>query len=100
MADVFYHPEHFPALRATIHALLRPGGQLLVAFEQRRRDLSGVIAQLAGSFRQRKVLQYVVPAQREDSDEQGAEGSGAHETSQRRVTTLYVCHFEGFCAVD
>lgn len=50
LADLFYHSEHFADLLHVVHSLSLPHTIVCVVFEQRRKDLSLVIRELAGSY--------------------------------------------------
>jgi tRNA pseudouridine(38-40) synthase len=87
MADVFYHEEHFEGLLLTIFSLLASGGDVVIVFEQRRKDLSELLLSIANrGFQVKKVHKYIIPRMdREDV-----------YVSSEISTVFYVCHFSGF----
>ena len=82
MADVLYHKEHFDDLLTTIRNLLQPStGQLIMVFEQRRKDLSTFVNELALLFDHCTCDVHTVTRDTE-------EGS--------KSINIYIVHFRGF----
>lgn len=77
MADVLYHQEDFHSLLIMVNGLLIEGGNVLLAFEQRRKDVSAFLLQLRSLFRSCHVNEYSI--ERDDM-----------------ITRIYLCHFEYF----
>lgn len=77
MADVLYHQEDFQSLLTTVKGLLLEGGNVLLAFEQRRKDVSAFLLQLRSLFRSCHVNEYAI--KRDET-----------------ITRIYLCHFEYF----
>lgn len=89
MADVFYHEEHFEDLLLTIFSLLASGGDVVIVFEQRRKNLSELLLSIANrGFQVKKVHKYIIP--RIDNEDAYA--------SSEISTVFYVCHFSGFAS--
>lgn len=66
MADVLYHPEHFPDLNTTIFTCSKVGTELIVVYELRRRDLESYFTNLSEHFETIAVICYEVIRQREE----------------------------------
>ncbi len=60
MGDVFYHADHFPDLLLTVNTLIRPGGSMIFAFEQRRKDLLKFLLDLLSLFASVEVHEYII----------------------------------------
>lgn len=98
MADVFYHEEDFPCLCETIFSLLHDQGHCVVAFEQRRKNLSSMIQSLSTHFRQTSIIAYNIPLKPTNDNAQEEENSDFAEVEMKneRVTKLYLCTFHHF----
>jgi predicted nicotinamide N-methyase len=73
MADVFYHTDHFLDLLITIKVLLRAGGSLMFAFEQRRKDLLTFVQQLVEMFQVVQVHEFLIDKDNQAMDLENAE---------------------------
>jgi predicted nicotinamide N-methyase len=112
MADVFYHEEHFSALTTTITSLLTIGGQCIVAFEQRRKDLTPLLHSWSKYFIDVKIIRLPIEGKRENNNpgendskaatteeleaapSENEKSSLAEQDSTR--TNVYICIFSSF----
>lgn len=98
-ADVFYHEDHFNVLRDTILHSLKPSGNVIFAFEQRRRDLSSVIAEYVPMFDTCHADRFAISKQSvldTFATRNGEVRAEEESNGQERVTEYYLCHLNGF----
>lgn len=94
MADVLYHAEHFPALIETVTNLLAKHGEVIMVFEQRRKDLSELVQKLADQgFSKKQVLRYCVTRNSSIDEE---DNTDQYVSCNSSSTVFYICHFTGY----
>lgn len=80
MADVLYHVEDFTDLLSSILGVVKVGGDVVVTYEQRRRNVDEFFERLAVHFQACRILKYSI--EKELNAEQG-EGEGEELGSGR-----------------
>jgi predicted nicotinamide N-methyase len=96
MADVLYHCEHFQVLLDTIFGLLKEEGDLILSFEQRRKDVNGLLIGLRRNFEECIVHQYNIRPAVSSSISNEGEILSTIEAAETDLPRVYLCHFKKF----